>query len=87
MAASKGNDKDEQKQESGTRHHLAPAGWPPGFVRGKAGDAKRKPGKIREYCQEAFEDALLMGCDERQVREVFESIVKAIQNPYGGKKN
>jgi len=42
--------------------------------------------EIREYCQEAFEDALLMGCDERQVREVFESIVKAIQNPYSGKK-
>ena len=21
--------------------------------------------EIREYCQEAFEDALLMGCDER----------------------
>jgi hypothetical protein len=30
---------------------------------------------------------LLMGCDEKQVREVFESIFKAIQNPYGGKKN
>lgn len=44
-------------------------------------------GEIREYCQEAFEDALLMGCDESQVREVFESIVKAIQNPYAGKKN
>ena len=43
--------------------------------------------EIREYCQEAFEDALLMGCDEIKVREVFESIVKAIQNPYGGKKN
>ena len=43
--------------------------------------------EIREYCQEAFEDALLMGCDERQVRKVFESIVKAIQNPYAGKKN
>jgi len=28
-----------------------------------------------------------MGCDEIQVREVFESFVKAIQNPYGGKKN
>ena len=22
--------------------------------------------EIREYCQEAFEDALLMGCDERK---------------------
>ena len=43
--------------------------------------------EIRQYCQEAFEDALLMGCDESQVRKVFESIVKAIQNPYAGKKN
>lgn len=38
--------------------------------------------EIRDYCQEAFEDALLMGCDEKQVREIFESIVKAIKNPY-----
>jgi hypothetical protein len=43
--------------------------------------------EIREYCQEAFENALLMSCDEKQVHEVFESIVKAIQKPYGGKKN
>ena len=43
--------------------------------------------EIRQYCQEAFEDALLMGCDESQIRKVFESIVKAIQNPYAGKKN
>ena len=39
-------------------------------------------GEIRDYCQEAFEDALLMGCDEKQVREVFESVVKAMTNPY-----
>lgn len=42
--------------------------------------------EIRDYCQEAFEDALLMGCDEKQVREVFESIVKAIKNPYRNRK-
>lgn len=38
--------------------------------------------EIRDYCQDAFEDALLMGCDEKQVREVFEAIVKAMENPY-----
>ncbi len=38
--------------------------------------------EIRQYCQDAFEDALLMGCDEKQVRRVFENIVKAIENPY-----
>ncbi len=38
--------------------------------------------EIRDYCQEAFEDALLMGCDEKQVREVFESVVKTMKNPY-----
>ena len=43
--------------------------------------------EIRDYCQDAFEDALLMGCDEKQVRDVFESIVKAIENPYKPGKN
>jgi hypothetical protein len=43
--------------------------------------------EIRQYCQDAFEDALLMGCDEKQVRQVFESIVKAIENPYRNRKS
>jgi len=38
--------------------------------------------EIRQYCQEAFTDALLMGCDEEKVRQVFESVVKSIENPY-----
>ena len=38
--------------------------------------------EIREYCQEAFTDALLMGCDEEKVRRVFEAVVKSIENPY-----
>ena len=38
--------------------------------------------EIREYCQDAFEDALLMGCDEKQVRLVFESVIDSIKNPY-----
>jgi len=38
--------------------------------------------EIRQCCQDALEDAVLMGCDENQVREVFEVIVRSIRNPY-----
>jgi hypothetical protein len=38
--------------------------------------------EIRQVCQDAFEDAVLMGCDERQVREVLDAIVGGLENPY-----
>jgi hypothetical protein len=38
--------------------------------------------ELRELAQEAFEDALLMGCDEQQVREVLAGLVAGIVNPY-----
>lgn len=38
--------------------------------------------EIRQACQDAFEDAVLMGCDEGQVRQVLESVVRSIRNPY-----
>ena len=38
--------------------------------------------EIRQECQDALEDAVLMGCDETQVREVLENLVRSIQNPY-----
>ena len=41
--------------------------------------------EIREYCQDAFEDAVLMGCDEGQVRGVLEAVVQSIRNPYKDK--
>ncbi len=37
---------------------------------------------IRSACQDALEDAVLMGCDERQIRTVLESLVRALENPY-----
>lgn len=43
--------------------------------------------EIRQYCQDAFEDAILMGCDEAQVREVLQAVVDAIENPYKGRKS
>ena len=38
--------------------------------------------ELKELAQEALEDAVLMGCDEQQVREVLARIVAGIINPY-----
>ena len=38
--------------------------------------------ELRELAQEALEDAVLMGCDEQQVRAVLAGIVAGIVNPY-----
>lgn len=37
---------------------------------------------IEQECQDAFEDAILMSCDEAQVRDVLENIIKNLKNPY-----
>jgi len=39
--------------------------------------------EIRQYSQDAFEDALLMDCNEDQIREVFSSVISSMKNPYG----
>jgi hypothetical protein len=38
--------------------------------------------EIRQACQDALEDAVLMGCDEKQFKLVLEQIVRALDNPY-----
>jgi hypothetical protein len=38
--------------------------------------------EIQQVCQDAFEDAVLMGCDEAQVREVFAQLIAELNNPY-----
>jgi hypothetical protein len=38
--------------------------------------------ELRELAQEALEDAVLMGCDEAQVRAVLGQIVADLVNPY-----
>lgn len=38
--------------------------------------------ELRGLAQDALEDAVLMGCDERQVREVLADIVAGLVNPY-----
>ena len=39
--------------------------------------------EIREMCQEALEDAVLMGCDEDQARSVLRQLVEALDKPFG----
>ena len=41
--------------------------------------------EIRSISQDAFEDALLMGCDEKQVRDVLKQLIDQLDNPYPGK--
>ncbi|OIR19488.1 hypothetical protein GALL_03690 [mine drainage metagenome] len=38
--------------------------------------------EIRQVCQDALEDAVLMGCDERQFRKVLGELVAQLKNPY-----
>ena len=38
--------------------------------------------ELNELAQEALEDAVLMGCDERQFRQVIEKISQGLVNPY-----
>ena len=38
--------------------------------------------ELRELAQDALEDAVLIGCDERQVREVLAGLVNGLVNPY-----
>ena len=38
--------------------------------------------EIEQMAQDALEDAILMGCDEAQVREVLAGIVAGLVNPY-----
>lgn len=38
--------------------------------------------EIRQVCQDAMEDAVLMGCDEKQVRQVLIALVENLTNPY-----
>ena len=38
--------------------------------------------EIRDMCQEALEDAVLMGCDEKQIRDVLLKLVESLQEPF-----
>jgi len=38
--------------------------------------------EIRQTCQDAMDDAVLMGCDEQQVRAVFTELIASLETPY-----
>jgi len=38
--------------------------------------------EIRQICQDAMDDAVLMGCDEQQVRTVFTELIAGLETPY-----
>lgn len=38
-------------------------------------------GLLKQECQDVLEDAVLMGCDEKQVRDVLHNVVNEIVNP------
>lgn len=38
--------------------------------------------EIRAQAQDALEDAVLMGCDETQFRDVLQQLVGSLNNPY-----
>lgn len=40
--------------------------------------------ELRQMTQDAFEDALLIGCSEAQVRAALHGLVDALRNPYPG---
>ena len=38
--------------------------------------------ELRQMAQDALEDAVLMGCDEAQLRRVLHALVDGLENPY-----
>lgn len=38
--------------------------------------------EIRQVCQDALGDAVLMGCDEQQFRKVLAELVAQLETPY-----
>jgi hypothetical protein len=38
--------------------------------------------EIQQLCQDALEDAVLMGCDDAQFRSVLAELVHKLENPY-----
>jgi hypothetical protein len=38
--------------------------------------------ELKQIAQDAFEDALLMGCSEAQIRAVLRELLDALENPY-----
>jgi hypothetical protein len=42
--------------------------------------------EIQQICQDALEDAVLMGCDEQQFRAALAELLSSLKNPYPPQK-
>ena len=42
--------------------------------------------EIAQVCRESLDDAVLMGCDEQQFREVVADLVRNLASPYSAAK-
>lgn len=42
--------------------------------------------EIRQMCQDALEDGILMECDEAQLRRVLHDMIESLDNPYRAKR-
>ena len=60
---------------------LAPDGTPVSCVE-KLKILEENIEEIRDQCQEALEDAVLMGCDEAQLRAVLHEVIDALDKPF-----
>jgi hypothetical protein len=63
----------------------APGGEPLGCVE-KIKVLNENLQEIYELAQAALEDAVLMGCDEGQLRETLGHLVRSLENPFRGKR-
>lgn len=69
---------------SATRIWRTPLGEPLSCVE-KIKVLEENIAELRQMAQDALEDAVLMGGDERQLRAVLHELVDALENPYAKK--
>jgi hypothetical protein len=67
--------------DPGTIRWLTPAGEPVACVE-KLKVLTENLVELRQMAQDALEDALLMGCDEAQTRQVLADLMAGLENPY-----
>jgi hypothetical protein len=60
---------------------LSPAGEPVSCIE-KIKVLNENLEEIRALAQDALEDAVLMGCDEAQFRQVLRALAEGLVNPY-----
>jgi hypothetical protein len=79
--SSKRDDKSRTGHAKGSHVWRQPDGNPVSCVE-KIKVLNQNLDEIRQLAQDALEDAILMGCDETQVRAVLQKLVEDLQNPY-----